>query len=389
MNPDTISRNPKKAKRARKSSRKKAPSEWQSTWQKVPRSTGLYKYVPSSTYFAIVRRSGTFHRESLKTTDLAFAKRKLEALRLRLDRTDPRYGKISFVKWLTNVYAPMLRGSVSTLTNKRCIIDRVKQTWVAARTQPMRELKPSDVERWLNKEFGEWSAAYYNSALSVIRDSLEKAKNDQVIVSNPADGVKWLKRNQPMRLTPTFDQFQQLVADIRSQVFNADARDSGDFIEAMGLLGLGQAELASMKQEHVDLESGRIMVYRSKTRTPFHIPIFPQARALTERLCKGKKSGQLLFPIEQSRKALANACDRLGFPNFTQRSLRRMFVTRCIELGVDVKVIAQWQGHKDQGVLILRTYSHVRPEHSNRMAALLTTDRPENVVPMTRAKRLS
>jgi hypothetical protein len=63
-----------------------------------------------------------------------------------------------------------------------------------------------------------------------------------------------------------------------------------------------------------------------------------------------------------------------------------MFVTKALELGVDVKTIAQWQGHCDQGVLILRTYSHVRPEHSNRMAALMTTEQPENVVPITAAK---
>jgi integrase len=49
-----------------------------------------------------------------------------------------------------------------------------------------------------------------------------------------------------------------------------------------------------------------------------------------------------------------------------------MFITRAIERGVDVKVIAEWQGHRD-GSLILSTYSHVRPIHSQRMAQLMTT----------------
>jgi hypothetical protein len=48
-----------------------------------------------------------------------------------------------------------------------------------------------------------------------------------------------------------------------------------------------------------------------------------------------------------------------------------MFVTRAIEVGADVKVIADWQGHKDGGKLILDTYSHVNPAHSRRMAELL------------------
>ena len=37
-----------------------------------------------------------------------------------------------------------------------------------------------------------------------------------------------------------------------------------------------------------------------------------------------------------------------------------MFIRTAIERGVDVKVIAQWQGHQDGGKLILDTYSHVR-----------------------------
>jgi hypothetical protein len=36
-----------------------------------------------------------------------------------------------------------------------------------------------------------------------------------------------------------------------------------------------------------------------------------------------------------------------------------MFMARAIERGVDVKVIAEWQGHKDGGKLILDTYSHL------------------------------
>ena len=55
--------------------------------------------------------------------------------------------------------------------------------------------------------------------------------------------------------------------------------------------------------------------------------------------------------------------------------------TRAIELGVDVKVIAEWQGHKDGGKLLLGTYSHVNPVHSHRMAQLLTDEKaPENVI---------
>ena len=58
------------------------------------------------------------------------------------------------------------------------------------------------------------------------------------------------------------------------------------------------------------------------------------------RRCKGKAHNERLFPIYEARKALTNACARLGLPQFTHRSLRRIFITRAIERGMVVKVIA-------------------------------------------------
>jgi integrase len=235
----------------------------------------------------------------------------------------------------------------------------------------------------MEKHYGEKSASHYNSALTVVRDAFELAVNDKIIVESPAKGLKYAKRKKPIRTTPTFEQFKQIVADIRGQRFSADAEQSGDFVEFLGLAGLGQAEAASIKRSHVDLDAGRIIVYRHKTDVGFVIPIYPQLRPLVEKLCKGKAHNERLFSINESRKALANSCKRLGFAWFTHRSLRRMFITRAIELGVDVKVIADWQGHRDGGKLILQTYSHVRPEHSQRMAQLMTTEQPENVIAIT------
>ena len=114
--------------------------------------------------------------------------------------------------------------------------------------------------------------------------------------------------------------------------------------------------------------------------------MFGQAEALIKKLVAkpGIKPTDLVFPLnvdkssnnvgtgtKDARRALAAACQRLGLPIYTPRSLRRMFITRCIEKGIDVKVIAQWQGHRDGGKLILGTYSHVRNTHAEDMAKLL------------------
>jgi len=348
---------------------------------KIKRHTGLYRYERTGEYHARVRVGGKSHRCKLGT-DFELAKRRLADFRRDLERIDASKGNTSFAEVLDE-YSATRTGSHSTLGLSNRGVEKLKQTFPGSATQPLRDIKPSQFERWLAQYCGSKSESYYNGMLTLIRSALDMAVRDRIIADNPIAGLKYRKRKKPIRLTPSFEQFEAIVADIRSQKLNGhDAEVSGDFVEFLGLAGLGQAEASSITRADVDLAAGRIAVYRHKTDMGFWIPIYPQVRPLVEKLCVGKKPNEHLFPIDQARKGIAAACHRLGFTRFTHRSLRRMFITRAIELGVDVKVIAQWQGHKDGGKLILDTYSHVRPEHSNRMALLMTRERPQNVVPM-------
>ena len=350
-------------------------------WTRIKREHGLYRYNPSGQYFARVRFTGKLYRRKLDTDDLVVAKRKLRVFKNDLGRTDATKGNTSFAKMLDD-YTATLTGADSTKEDKLAIVRKLKQTWFGIDSLPLRMVIPSQVKTWLSQHYGSKSATYYNSALTVVRSALQMAVDDKIITENPASDLKYRKRKKPIRLTPSYEQFKRIVAAIRSQRFNADAEQSGDFIEFMGLAGRGQAEVAAITRAHVDLESGRISVYRRKTESAFVIPIYPQLRPLIEKLCKGKKHDQRLFAINEARKALANACKRLDFSPFTHRSLRRMFITRAIEKGIDVKVISEWQGHKDGGKLILQTYSHVNAAHAQRMAELMSDSLPDNIVPM-------
>jgi integrase len=353
-------------------------------WTKIKREHGLYRYEPTKQYFARVRFKSRLYRRRLGTDDLELAKRKLRDFRNDLGRTDVRKGNASLAAVLDN-YALTLTGAESAVRKKQALIEKIKATFFGASSLPLRTVKPSQVEAWLVKHYGCLGASAYNSALTLIRAALDLAVRDRVILESPAAHLRYKRRATPIRLTPSFEQFRVIVTDIRAQPFNRDAEDSGDFVEFLGLAGLGQAEASSIKRSDVDLDAGRIFVKRRKTGVGFHIPVYPQLRPLLERLCASKAHDERLFKIADARKALANACKRLKFPKFSQRSLRRMFVTRCIEKGIDVKVIAEWQGHRDGGRLILSTYSYVRRPHSDAMAQLMTTEEPANVVPMSSA----
>jgi integrase len=332
----------------------------------------LYRYNPSGQYFARVRFGRKLYRKKLGTTDHALAKRKLADFRRDLGRTDARAGNTSFGAVLDKYEQTIGKLSEKTRKDKRSIIGKLKATWPGIDALPLRLVKPSDVSAWLSRHCGDKSASYYNSALTLIRDALDLAVKDRIIADSPAAHLTYRKRDVPIRLTPTIEEFKSIVASVRAQPQNLEAEQSGDFVEFLGLAGLGQAEAAAIKRSDVDLDAGRITTFRHKTRQGFVVPLFPQLRPLVEKLCNGKAHDARLFTHKDAAKALANACKRLSLPNYSHRALRRMFITRAIERGVDVRTLAEWQGHRDGGKLILNTYSHVRRPHSDRMAALMS-----------------
>lgn len=334
----------------------------------------LYRYRPTGTYYARVDVNGKEHRRSLRTDDRATAKRKMGDLRRELGRTDPSAGRHTLASLCDRYLATVGSQSPKTLKRKRYIAACVKRDWPGGADVAAGKVLPSQVAAWLNRyAFG---VASYNLFLEFIRAVFSMAEGDKIVADSPVARIKTKPRKKPIRPTPTVEEFRALVASIRGQQFHDQADDSGDFIEFLGLAGLGQAEAGALVWGDVDWLNERIITFRQKTSRGFMVPLFPQLRPLLERIRADRGGAPLpsepVFRIKDAKIAMAKNCARLGLPPYTQRSLRRMFITRALEKGVDVKVIAEWQGHRDGGKLILDTYSHVRPVHSARMALLMS-----------------
>jgi integrase len=353
----------------------------------------LYRHTHNNIYYFKGQIEHKQFTRSLGTTDRKWAERKIADFRRERKHLEPSADKMALAcrcievckcDTLINRYRPRFAARKEhTRSNKERILDRIKHDWPQLEPDTaISKIRPSDCERWL-AGYAYLSASTYNDHLWLLKDLFAFAVDDRLLEASPAAKLKTRKREDPERLTPTFEQFEAIIASVRAQKFNGHgASDSADFLEFMGLAGLGQAEASALTRGDVHFQSDQISVLRRKTSKRFFIPIFPQVHSLLERVCEGKAHNEKLFKIADAKRALAAACQRLGFPPFSQRSLRRMFITRAIERGVDVKVIAEWQGHRDGGMLILKTYSHVRAAHLQRMAKLMTAAEPDNVVPM-------
>jgi integrase len=345
------------------------------TFQKVGEC--LYRYS-NGVYYARIKVDGKEIKKSLRTTDRTLAKRLLTQFKQEQRQIDRSQGRITLSELCDRYLQTVQHQKPQTVAGKTRIIGKIERDWVTGRLTRVTAIKPSDCDLFLARVGG--GASFRNACIQVLREMFALAVRDRIIAASPAQHLKYLKRETPIRKTPTFEQFQAIVESIRSQLFNGhDADESADFVEFIGLAGLGQAEASSLTWDDVDFERQQVITFRHKTKTGFVIPLYPQLRPLLERRFAQRTSDKV-FSINNAKKAIAAACKRLNLPIYSHRSFRRMFITRAIEKGVDVKVIAEWQGHKDGGKLILDTYSHVNPAHSQRMAQLMAEDEPPNVI---------
>ena len=344
----------------------------------------LYRYSSNGVYYARFESSGKEIRRSLRTTDRASAQRALAWLKQEREQVDPTQGKLTIAELCDRYSETIQHQKLKTIERKSLIVRRVKSQWPTGKLTQVTKVKPSHVDLWISRyRFGPDSR---NLHMACIKDIFEMAVRDGIISRSPATHLRREKSPKRIRATPTFDEFKAIVESIRSQKYNGhDAQESADFVEFLGLAGLGKAEATTLMQSDIDWERETITTFRHKTKSGFAIPIYPQLKPLLLRRRRDDAPNERLFKIENAKKAIGNACRRLHLPQYSHLSFRRMFITRAIERGVDVKVIAEWQGHKDGGKLILDTYSHVNRAHSHRMAQLMTDGLPANVVPISAA----
>ena len=329
----------------------------------------LYRYSSNGVYYARIKSGGKEIRRSLETTDRELAKRELVRFKDEQRQIDRSQGKLTLAELCDRFLKTIQHQKPKTIERKTLIVQRIKRDWPTGAQTQVGKIRPSDVDLWLARyQFG---PASRNLHVATAKDLFAMATRDNAICRSPVDHLRSIKLDKPIRKTPTFEEFKAIVASIRSQQFNADAEESADFVEFIGLAGLGQAEAAALQYSDIDWERETITTFRHKTKSGFAVPLYPQLRPLLKRLRNESGSRGPVFKIKDAKRAIAAACRRLGFPAYSHRSFRRMFITRAIELGVDVKVVAEWQGHKDGGKLILGTYSHVNRVHSQRMAKLM------------------
>ena len=156
-------------------------------------------------------------------------------------------------------------------------------------------------------------------------------------------------------------------------------------------------EAREVRFRDVNLELGSVLVTGGELGTKNHqersIPLFPSLRNLFVRIVKARPvtdSNARIFDIASPRGAMKLACKRAGLKQFSVHSLRHFFASNAIESGINFKVISEWLGHSDGGILMAKTYGHMRAEYSAAMAQKMSfealADAPQALSPERNAQ---
>lgn len=339
----------------------------------------LYRNESSGTYFALVKRSGKQIRRSLKTQDRKLAERRLSEFRREVGNlsTKPEDRGLSF-NTLCKRWLAVTNSTLKQATAKRNeeIAAGFKALFSGAKVS---DINRQQCEDWLVKRSKKVSARTSNYDLQILKRILDYAVETGIILSNPAAALRPRKERKAPILVPTRGQFESLIETL-ADMTRADSRvqEALRLVKLLAYSGMRLGEATRIFWREIDFENSRFTVsggdIGTKNGEARIVPLFPKLDLFLKDLVGDFESvdgDSRIIVIKSAKKALHSASRIAELPYFSHHCLRHYFVSNAVENGVDFKTIAGWVGHKDGGLLVAKTYGHLRDVHSFEMAKLM------------------
>lgn len=347
------------------------------TWEKT-RLQGLVRHK-SGGYYARFFLKGKEVWKSLRTKHFSVAEARLAEAQKEHKQRKSREANTSSVRMTFGTALELslqrLRSKVTLKKNTLSYYAMVQG--VILRSWP--ELAEKEVRRITENAWREWAANYakrycatlYNCSVSLVKNAVAVAVESGVVFSNTAACLE-RKGIKPKKLElPTLEQFAAFIAAIRSAPV-AFAEDCADLAQGLAYTGCRIKEAEALTWQDMDFTKGEIRVAGdpiegTKNGEVRYVPMTPESRAFFARMREKRAKepfGQSVFKVKGCERSMTAAAKKVGMTRITHHSLRHFFATICIESGVDVPTVSRWLGHKDGGILAMKTYGHLRREHS-------------------------
>jgi integrase len=357
-------------------------------WQKA-REQYLYKHVPTGVYYARSRAGNEDKWVTLETTVLSVAEHRVgkKIKELKKGHTARRslkgglatFGEAS-AAYLTSVESnPRLKASSKHYIKQT--VEAIGKSWPDIAKRKLADISPSECEQWANSYARTMHPSRFNNTVASMRHIFDLAIDHGIIHDNPAAEVEKLRVTSKKLVLPSKEKFEELVKSM-DEAGGAYSTDCADLVRFLAYSGCRLTEAAHVHWQDVDGAKNQIWIHGrpdsgTKNLESRAVPIIPQMRQLLDKLTLRDKDprsprrhgGDYVLNVTECTRALQAACDKVEITRISHHDLRHLFATRCIESGIDIPTVARWLGHKDGGALAMKTYGHLRDEHSQAMAA--------------------
>lgn len=356
--------------------------ERQSDWE-PSRCQNLIRYRPSGTYFARFKAGGKIVRKSLKTSVFSVAK-------LRLPDTIKAHRSVYQSRRRFGAGKMTFGGAVQTYRDKleansdlkprskyyyRLILQFIEKSWPGILAKDIRDISESDCKCWHDQFRQRYAASVTNNAVSVLRAIFGEAVATGARFSNPTTALK-RARVRPKKLQlPSREEFLRFVQVIKAGA-SRDSKNASDLVRFLAYSGLRIGEAANVTWSDVDWQRNRLQVRGdpetgTKNGEIRFVPMIPALAEMLRGLQQARRDEPVdttIMKVRECQKSMNRAAQFIGIERITHHDLRHLFATIAIESGVDIPTISRWLGHKDGGALCMKTYGHLRDEHSSAQA---------------------
>ncbi len=351
------------------------------TWQK----TSVQNLVrhKSKRYYARAYLGGKEIWKSLKTSSISVAKARLADFmkehREKGEATQAAFQGKMTVGDAVELHKRKLAENVRIKPSTRHYWDQVLasllKSWPSLAGTDVRKVSPNDCRAWAAQFARKASATRFNNTGAALRHIFDVAVEAGARYNNPASAIKRVPIRQKQLSLPSSGQFLKFVKAIES-AGGWCSKDCADFVRFLAFSGCRKSEAAQVEWRDVDFEKEELVI-RGDAQTGTknwevrRIPLISALRQLLERMrserAKEPNHTKVLC-VREAQKAMDAAAKRVGMSRITHHDLRHLFATICIESGVDIPTVSRWLGHKDGGALAMKTYGHLRREHSKAAA---------------------
>lgn len=340
----------------------------------------LYKSKESEIFYARIDRGRKTVKKSLKTRVLTEALSRLAGFLAEQGRDEL---PVESVSWYLAVDMYVQRQEMRP-NLKPAAVESIKFFAGRAKKLVVRDMAAEAITEqicrvWWKKDALSVSARTANGTLAIVKNVFSMLQDAGCLKNNPAAKLERMTLRSGKLHVPGKEDFRRIIEEVKKAPILRKWQKKGLYSEAADMIsflaysGLRIEEARRLVWGDIGKESISVpdIKHATSRRTLYINASLAEVIESLRRERRGNSPDDSVFAIENPRKALTNACIRLGLPHVRIHDLRHFFATSCIEAGIDIPTVAKWLGHRDGGALAMKVYGHLRDEHSKEAAKKL------------------